>query len=160
MFSIHIYPDYSFSLLFRLLNLSIFIYFYSLNSSYYNESNSNYQYYKDNYNNNLPQPPPLMSTTPLMNFSNSYDSKPSNTIECLQMFLENKNTSYDHIQPLLAEYPSSSYRIHSSENSNNPHWSSSRYSSRVTSDTNMHNNQVFTCNDAEQLLTFVQNLRN
>jgi len=101
-----------------------------------------------------------MSTTPLMNFSNSYDSKPSNTIECLQMFLENKNTSYDHIQPLLAEYPSSSYRINSSENSNNPHWSSSRYSSRVTSDTNMHNNQAFTCNDAEQLLTFVQNLRN
>jgi len=101
-----------------------------------------------------------MSTTPLMNFSDSYDSKPSNTIERLQMFLENTNSSHDLRQPSFIDNSSSFYRMHSSQNSNNPHWSSSRYSSRVTSDAIMHNNQSFTCNDAEQLLTFVQHLRN
>jgi hypothetical protein len=98
-----------------------------------------------------------MSTRPLMDFSSSYDSKPSNTIERLQMFLENTNTSYEHLQPLMNDYSSSSYGIHSSQNNNNnSHWSSSRYSSRGTSD----NNQNFTCNDAEQLLTFIQRLHN
>ncbi len=136
------------------------MYFYSSNSSYYNESQSDYPYYQDNYNNNLPQPPPLMSTSPLMNFSNSYDSKPSNTIERLQMFLENSNTSYDYRESSIHDYSSSPYSMHSSENINNHPWSSARYSSGETADRNRSNNQPFTCNDAEQLLTFVQHLRN
>jgi len=133
-----------------------------LNSSYYNESHSDYPYYQDNYNNNLPKPPPLMSTPPpLMSFTNSYNLKPSNTIEQLQMILENRNTSYDYRQSSINDYSSSSYRMDSSENINNPHWSSSGYSSRGTSArTNMQNNQTFTCNDAEQLLSFVQHLHN
>jgi hypothetical protein len=95
-----------------------------------------------------------MSTTPSMNFTNSCDLKPSDTIERLQMFLENKTTtSYERRQ-------SSSYMMNSRENSNDPQWSSSRYSSRVASDTNIQNNQTFTYNDAEQLLTYVQHLRN
>jgi hypothetical protein len=94
-----------------------------------------------------------MSTTPVMNFSNSNDSKPSNTIERLQMFLQNgTNTSYD--------YSSSSYAMNQPQNNNNSHWPSSRYSSGATSDANMQNNQSFTYNDAEQLLTYVQHLRN
>ncbi len=121
-----------------------------MNSSYNNESQSNYPYYQDNYNNNFPQPPPLMSATPLMNYSNSYDLKPSNTIERLQTFLENTNSSYDRRRN---DYSSTPYQMNSSENSN---WPSSRY----PSDTTMENNQTFTCNDAEQLLTFVQRLRN
>ncbi len=115
-----------------------------MNSSYYNESQSDYPYYQDSYNTNFPQPPPLMSAKPLMNYSNSYDSKPSNTIERLQTFLETTNPSYDRQR---------NYPMNSSENSN---WSSSRYPSNIT----MQNNQTFTCNDAEQLLTFVQRLRN
>jgi len=91
-----------------------------------------------------------MSATPLMNYSNSYDLKPSNTIERLQTFLENTNSSYDRRRN---DYSSTSYQMNSSENSN---WPSSRY----PSDTTMENNQTFTCNDAEQLLTFVQRLRN
>ena len=126
-----------------------------MNSAFYNDSSSNYQFYQDNYGNNFPQPPPLMSTTPGINFSNSYDSKPSNTFERLQMFLQNgTNTSYD--------YSSSSYttmnQLQNNNNNNNSQWSSTRYSSGT--DTNMQNNRTFTYNDAEQLLTFVQHLRN
>lgn len=113
----------------------------NLNCSYNNDSN--YQYYQDNYN--VLQPPPLMSTAPLINFSNSHNLKPSNTIEQLQMFLENPNNCFNHRQ-------SSSYGMYSLENSNNAQWSSSN--------TSMHTNQTFTCNDAEQLLSFVRNLRN
>lgn len=129
-----------------------------MNSSYNNDSN--YQYYQDNYNNNISQPPPLMSTSPLVNYSNSYDSKPSDTIERLQMFIQNPNNSYEHRQSIGNDYPSSSNRIYSSDNSNNPQWSSLIYPSQVPSDTSMRNNQTFTCNDAEQLLSFVQHLRN
>jgi hypothetical protein len=102
-----------------------------------------------------------MSTTPSMNFTNPCDLKPSNTIERLQMFLQNKTTTpYERRQSSINDYPSSSYTMNSCENSNDPQWSSSRYSSRVASDTNMPNNQTFTYNDAEQLLTYVQHLRN
>ena len=102
----------------------------SVNSSYYNDG----PFYQDNYQNQYQQPPPLMSTTPLLhNYSNSYDRKPSDTIERLQTFLENPK---------------------SSENSNHYQWSSSRYTSRSTSD-----NQTFTRNDAEQLLNYVQRFR-
>ena len=78
---------------------------------------SDYPYYQDNYNTNIPQPPPLMSAKPLMNYSNSYESKPSNTFERLQSLLEISNPLFDHQQ----------YQINSSSSSENSNWSSSRY---------------------------------
>ncbi|CAF3881192.1 unnamed protein product [Rotaria sordida] len=99
----------------------------NFNSSYYNEISSNYQNYSDNQNNNLPPPQPLMSTTPAINFSYSYDSKPSNTIERLQMILQNRSTtSYEHEQTSINDYSSSSYAMNPSQNSNKPPWSSTR----------------------------------
>lgn len=84
----------------------------------------------DNHHNNLSLPPPLMSTTPAMEFSNSYDSKPSHTIERLQMFLQNRTTtSYENKQSSLHDYSSSPFGLDPPRNSNNPSWSSSRYSS-------------------------------
>ena len=78
-----------------------------------------------------------MTTDPYVNFSNTYDTKPSATFERLQMLLEDKHHSEN------------SYRRNSLENSNTHLWSSTRQTSDKT----------FTCNDAEQLLSYVQHLR-
>ena len=77
-----------------------------------------------------------MLPTPLMNYSNNYELKPSETIERSQTFSNNPNSSS------------------SSENSNHYQWSSSGYPSRTTS-----NHQSFTRHDAEQLLDFVHRYR-
>ncbi|CAF1244746.1 unnamed protein product [Adineta steineri] len=129
------------------------------NASYYNETSSNPQYYQDNYDNNLIQPPPLMSTNPIMNFNNSFDPKPSTTIERLQMLLQDRTkTSHESRQSTRIDYSSSSsYMMNSQQDNNNSQWSSSQYSSSATTNTNP---QTFSYNDAEQLLSIVQNLRN
>ena len=110
----------------------------------------------------LVKPQPLMSATPLTNFSNSYDSKPSRTIERLQMFLQNRTTmSHEHEQQSTTnDYSSTSYRINQSPNSKNSQWSSSNHSSRVTTDTQNQNNSRFTNNDAEKLLAYIEHFRN
>ncbi len=107
------------------------MFIFSWNSSYRNESTSSYHDYLDNHYNDLPKPPPLMSTIPAMSFSSSYDSKPSNTFERLQMFLQNRTTiSYENRQSSGNDYSSSSYSLNPSQNSDNSNWSSSsRYSS-------------------------------
>jgi hypothetical protein len=105
--------------------------------------------------NNPPQPQPLMSTASTTSFSSAYDIKPSNTIERLQMFLQNKTTvPYAHGQMSTTDYSSSSYAMNQPMNNHNSQWSP------ATSDTIMQNTQTFTYNDAEQLLTFVQRSRN
>ncbi|UJR13818.1 hypothetical protein I4U23_000829 [Adineta vaga] len=116
-------------------------------SSCYNERSSNQPYYQDNYINNFiqPSPQPLMSTIP--GFPNLSDSKPSETIEQLQMFLQHRTNTRNDLQS------SSSYTINSHQDRNNTQWPSSRYSSNT-------DNQTFSYNDAEQLLTLVQRFRN
>ncbi|CAF4147842.1 unnamed protein product [Rotaria sp. Silwood2] len=105
----------------------LYLNFVSFNSLYYNDLSSNYHNYSDNHNNNLPPPQPLMSTTPAMNFSYSFDSKPSHTIERLQMILQNRTiTSYEHEQTSISDYSSSSYAMNPPQNSNKSSWSSSR----------------------------------
>ncbi|CAM4853860.1 unnamed protein product [Rotaria socialis] len=100
-----------------------------LNSSYCNELPSNYQHYPDDRINNPPKLQPLMSARPIVDFSTSYDTKPSSTIERLQMFLQNQNRpSYEHEQPSIRDYSSSSSVINPPQNSNDSSWPSSRYS--------------------------------
>jgi hypothetical protein len=83
--------------------------------------------------------------------SNYLDTKPSHTIERLQILLQNKTT--DSLEQLQTDSKYSS----SSTTTDNSHWSSSG----TTPDTNMqNNNQTFSYNDAEQLLMMVQRLRN
>ncbi|CAF3817732.1 unnamed protein product [Rotaria magnacalcarata] len=102
----------------------------NLNSSYCNELPSNYQHYPDDRINNPPKLQPLMSARPIVDFSTSYDTKPSNTIERLQMFLQNQNRpSHEHEQPSIRVYSSSSSSvINPPQNSNDASWPSSRYS--------------------------------
>lgn len=70
-----------------------------------------------------------MSARPIVDFSDSYDPKPSDTIERLQMFLQNRNiTSYEDEKAKINDYSSSSRTKAPSQNSNNSRWSSSRYS--------------------------------
>ncbi len=103
-------------------------------------------YYQNNYID------PTESTK--LNYSNCLDSKPSNTIERLQMLLQTKAS--DSLNEPIQYSPSS---IHH----DNSHWTSSSYISKTKSDTimqNNNNNQTFTYNDTEKLLTMVQRLRN
>ena len=61
-----------------------------------------------------------MSTTPCMNFLNSYDSKASNTNQGLQMFLQNGvNTLYDFGQSSTNGYSLSSYTMNQLQTNNN-----------------------------------------
>ena len=89
---------------------------YSINYSYYNQSQPDCSYYPDNYNPSYPPPPPLMSAQPVVNYS-------SDTFERLQSLLEAANPGYSR-QQFSRNYPMNSF-----ENSN---WSSSRYSSNQT----------------------------
>ncbi len=117
----------------------LFYFCFSVNSSYYQ-------------NNYIDQ-----SESSTINYSNCFDSKPSHTIEQLQMLLQNKTSeSFEQFQIDYSVNETVKYSL-SSINHDNSHWSSSK----IKSDTNVqNNNQTFTYNDSEKLLTMVQQLRN
>lgn len=56
-------------------------------------SNSTGHFYQDNYHSKIPA---LMETSPFMSFANS---KPSNSIEQLQMFLDNPSITNQNFKP-------------------------------------------------------------
>ncbi|CAF2338579.1 unnamed protein product [Rotaria sp. Silwood2] len=95
------------------------------------------------------------------NYSNSYNSKESNTIKCLQKFLENK-TNDSFIQQQMDYSINEKVKYSSSTtNNDNSHWSSTKTKSdTIVQNNNNNNNQKFTYSDAEKLLTMVQRLRN
>ncbi|CAF4561458.1 unnamed protein product, partial [Rotaria sp. Silwood1] len=113
----------------------------------------NSSYYQNNYIN--------QTESRTKNYSNSYDPKESNTIKCLQKFLENEtNESYIQQQMDYSLNEKANYSS-STMNNDNSQWSSSKTKSdRIVQNNNNNNNQKFTCSDAEKLLTMVQRLRN
>lgn len=113
----------------------MFVFFCSVNSSYYHER----------------------SESSPIHYSNRYDSKVSNTFERLQLII--KNNTNDSNEPSEKDYSSSPPS--SSTSHDNSHWSSSLYSSKMKSDTNMQTTkQTLTYNDTEKLLSMVRRLRN
>ena len=104
-----------------------------------------------------------MSAASLTNSSDSYDLKPSCTIERLQMFLRDRATmSHEHKQQSTNDDSSTSYQINQCQNSKNSQSSSPSHSSRTVeaSDSQNQNNPKFTTNDAEKLLAFIGHFRN
>ncbi|CAF1260744.1 unnamed protein product [Adineta steineri] len=110
------------------------------------DRNVNSSYYKNKYND--------QSESTKTNYSNGFDSKPSKTIENLQLLLQNKtNESY----PSLSTNNDTAYW---SSTASSPS-SSSSHSSKTKSDTITQNNpRTFTHNDSEKVLSMIQRSRN